>query len=68
MRRLELSGHTVSYWIDDELGLFKADRPARIRRDMREWFAPIEGPVFYGLDQWYGPTSRSPRAGRPLTA
>ncbi len=54
MRRLELMGHTVSYWIDDELGLFKADRPARIRRDMREWFAPIEGPVFYGLDQWYG--------------
>jgi O-antigen biosynthesis protein len=54
MRRLELMGHTVSFWIDDELGFMKGDRPARIRRDMRDWFAPVDGPVFYGFDQWYG--------------
>jgi len=54
MRRLELLGHTVSFWIDDELGLMKGDRPARIRRDMREWFAPVDGPVLYGFDHWYG--------------
>ncbi len=54
MRRLELLGHTVSFWIDDELGLLKGDRPARIRGDMRGWFAPVAGPVFYGFDDWYG--------------
>ncbi len=54
MRRLELLGHTVTFWIDDELGLMKGDRPARIRRDMRDWFAPVDGPVFYGFDDWYG--------------
>ena len=54
MRRLELMGHTVSFWIDDELGHMKGDRPARIRHDMREWFAPVDGPVLYGFDDWYG--------------
>lgn len=52
--RLERAGHTVTYWIDDTLNLMAADRPARIRRDIREWFAPIEGPVFKGFDDWYG--------------
>jgi glycosyltransferase involved in cell wall biosynthesis len=52
--RLERAGHTVTYWIDDTFGLMAADRPARIRRDIREWFAPIEGPVFKGFDDWYG--------------
>jgi len=54
MSRLERLGHTVSYWVDDEFRLMADVRPARIRRDMRDWFAPIEGPVFYGLDRWYG--------------
>lgn len=55
MRRLELAGHTVSYWIDDgDFGLMRGDRPARIRRDMQEWFAPVDGPVLYGFDDWYG--------------
>lgn len=54
MSRLERMGHTVSYWIDDEHGFMAGDRPARIRRDMREWFAPIAGPVFKGFEAWYG--------------
>ncbi len=54
MSRLEGMGHTVTYWIDDEHGFMDGDRPARIRRDMREWFAPIAGPVFKGFDDWYG--------------
>ncbi len=54
MSRLERMGHTVTYWIDDEFGLMAGDRAARIRRDIREWFAPIEGPVFKGFDDWYG--------------
>lgn len=54
MRRLELLGHTVSFWIDDEVGLMKGDRPARIRGDMRDWFAPVDGPVLYGFERWFG--------------
>jgi glycosyltransferase involved in cell wall biosynthesis len=54
MWRLEQAGHTVSYWVDDAHGLMAAHRAARIRGDMREWFAPISGPVFKGFDEWYG--------------
>jgi len=54
MRWLERKGHTVSFWINDDFGFMDGDRPARIRGDMREWFAPIEGPVFKGFDDWYG--------------
>jgi glycosyltransferase involved in cell wall biosynthesis len=52
--RLERMGHTVTYWIDDPIGLLAGNRAARIRRDIQEWFAPIEGPVFYGFEHWYG--------------
>jgi O-antigen biosynthesis protein len=54
MHRLELTGHTVSFWITREHDDANCDRPARIRRNMREWFAPIEGPVFADFDDWYG--------------
>lgn len=54
MSRLERAGHTVTYWIDDPFDLMSADRAARIRRDIREWFAPIEGPVFKGFAEWFG--------------
>jgi hypothetical protein len=46
MSRLERAGHTVSLWIHDEVGLMDGRAAARVRRDIREWFAPIEGPVF----------------------
>jgi glycosyltransferase involved in cell wall biosynthesis len=54
MSRLERAGHTVTLWIDDDAGLMRGDRAARIRRDIREWFAPIEGPVFKGFGDWFG--------------
>lgn len=54
MSRLERAGHTVSIWIWDEPGLMDGRAPARVRGDIREWFAPIEGPVFKGFDDWYG--------------
>ncbi|HEY6761436.1 MAG TPA: glycosyltransferase [Baekduia sp.] len=54
MSRLERAGHTVTYWIDDTHGLMSANRAARIRRDIQEWFAPIQGPVFKGFADWYG--------------
>jgi glycosyltransferase involved in cell wall biosynthesis len=49
MSRLERKGHVVTYWIDDQFGSMAGDRAARIRRDMREWFAPVEGPGLQGL-------------------
>ncbi|MCW3039770.1 MAG: hypothetical protein JWM31_1675, partial [Solirubrobacterales bacterium] len=52
--RLERAGHDVSIWIDDELGLMKEDRAARIRRQVRDWFVPLEAPVYKGFDEWFG--------------
>jgi glycosyltransferase involved in cell wall biosynthesis len=52
--RLERAGHTVTYWIDDAFGLMAGNRGARVRGDIQEWFAPIQGPVFKGFDDWYG--------------
>lgn len=54
MYRLERAGHTVSIWVHDETGLMDGRAPARVRRDIRDWFAPIEGPVFKGFGDWYG--------------
>lgn len=54
MSRLERMGHTVTYWVHDPIGLMDASRGARVRRDVQEWFAPIEGPVFKGFRDWYG--------------
>ena len=54
MSRLERAGHIVSIWVHDDLGLMDGRAAARVRRDIRDWFAPIEGPVFKGFDDWYG--------------
>ena len=47
-------GHDISLWIDDELGHMKDARPARIRRQIRDWFVPLEAPVYKGFDEWFG--------------
>jgi glycosyltransferase involved in cell wall biosynthesis/GT2 family glycosyltransferase len=52
--RLERMGHTITIWVDDEVGLMREFRPARIRRQIREWFVPLEAAVFYGFDDWFG--------------
>ena len=52
--RLERKGHDVSVWLDDELGLMREDRPARIRRQIRDWFVPLQAPVYKGFDAWFG--------------
>ncbi len=54
MVRLERAGHTVSYWIHDEYGHRAHESGTRVRRDIREWFAPIEGPVHRGFAGWAG--------------
>jgi glycosyltransferase involved in cell wall biosynthesis len=52
--RLEGMGHDVSIWVDDELGLMKDERAARIRRQIRDWFVPLKAPVYKGFDAWFG--------------
>jgi len=52
--RLEQRGHLCSVWLYDFTGQHLAEWPAVIRADIREFFAPIEGPVYKGFDQWQG--------------
>jgi glycosyltransferase involved in cell wall biosynthesis len=52
--RLEQRGHLCSVWLYDFTGQHNAEWPAVIRSDMREFFAPIEGPLYKGFDQWQG--------------
>lgn len=54
LSRLEERGHTVSTWIFDPEGRMASEWPAVIRGNLREYFRPIEGPVFKGFDEWYG--------------
>lgn len=52
--RLERAGHVCSVWLHDYLGQMYTARPGRIRHEIREYFAPIEGAVYCGFDQWHG--------------
>jgi O-antigen biosynthesis protein len=52
--RLEQRGHLCSVWLYDFTGQHLAEWPAVIRSDIREFFAPIEGPVYKGFEEWQG--------------
>jgi glycosyltransferase involved in cell wall biosynthesis len=52
--RLEQRGHLCSVWLYDFTGQHNAEWPAVIRADIREFFAPIEGPVYKGFEDWQG--------------
>ncbi|MGH2902849.1 MAG: glycosyltransferase family 4 protein, partial [Solirubrobacteraceae bacterium] len=52
--RLERRGHLCSVWLYDFTGQHNAEWPAVIRADIREFFAPIEGPVYKGFADWQG--------------
>ncbi|RKQ92871.1 glycosyltransferase involved in cell wall biosynthesis [Solirubrobacter pauli] len=54
MSRLEERGHTVSTWIHDPEGRMASEWPAVIRSNLREYFRPVDGPVYKGFDEWYG--------------
>jgi glycosyltransferase involved in cell wall biosynthesis len=51
---LERMGHSISFWLHDPLGYHGHQAPSEVRRDLREWFAPLEAPVFKGFDDFYG--------------
>jgi glycosyltransferase involved in cell wall biosynthesis/GT2 family glycosyltransferase len=54
LTRLERRGHVCSVWIHDFLGLHKDTWPAVLRAELREFFAPLQGPVYTGFDRWQG--------------
>ena len=52
--RLERRGHACSVWLADLHGYAKDVWPAVLREEIREYFAPFEGPVYKGFDDWQG--------------
>jgi len=52
--RLEQRGHACSVWLADLHGYAKDVWPAVLRSEIREYFAPFEGPVYKDLSQWQG--------------
>jgi O-antigen biosynthesis protein len=52
--RLERRGHICSIWLADYYGYRNAVWPAVLRREIRDYFAPFEGPVYKGFDRWQG--------------
>ena len=54
LSRLEQRGHVCSVWMHDHLGRTKALWPGQLRHDLREYFAPIQAPVYNSFDEWHG--------------
>jgi glycosyltransferase involved in cell wall biosynthesis/GT2 family glycosyltransferase len=52
--RLERRGHACSVWLSDFHGYMRAVWPAVMRHDIREFFAPFEGPVYRDFGSWQG--------------
>lgn len=52
--RLERRGHLCTVWVHDHTGELESVWPAVLRRNIREYFAPIEGPVYKGFGAWHG--------------
>jgi glycosyltransferase involved in cell wall biosynthesis/GT2 family glycosyltransferase len=54
LSRLERRGHVCSVWLHDPHGELRDVRPAVLRRQLNDWFAPFEGPVYVGFEDWHG--------------
>lgn len=52
--RLERRGHICSVWVHDYSGGLRRVPAGRLRRDINQFFTPIAGPVYNGLDDWHG--------------
>jgi glycosyltransferase involved in cell wall biosynthesis len=52
--RLERRGHACSVWLADYHNHMRDVRAARMRSEIREFFAPFEGPVYKGFEGWQG--------------
>lgn len=54
LTRLEARGHTCSVWLADYHNEMREVWPAVLREQIREYFAPLQGPVYKGFSQWQG--------------
>jgi glycosyltransferase involved in cell wall biosynthesis len=54
LTRLEQRGHICSAWVYDFLGVHKDVWPGVLRSELREFFAPLQGPVYKGFRRWQG--------------
>ena len=54
LTRLERRGHVCSVWVHDVMRMHQSEWPGVLRRNLREFFAPIEAPVYKGFDAWQG--------------
>lgn len=54
LTRLESRGHACSVWMHDYFRSLDHMGEAVLRHDIREWFAPLEGPVHKGFQRWHG--------------
>jgi glycosyltransferase involved in cell wall biosynthesis len=54
LTRLERSGHACSVWLVDHHDHMRDVWPGRIRDEIREYFAPLQGPVYKGFAEWQG--------------
>jgi glycosyltransferase involved in cell wall biosynthesis len=54
LTRLEQRGHTCSVWLADYHNDMRELWPGVLRHDIREFFAPLQGPVYKGFDEWPG--------------
>jgi O-antigen biosynthesis protein len=52
--RLEQHGHACSVWLADYRDEARGQRAAMLRQDINEFFAPFQGPVYKGFDDWQG--------------
>lgn len=52
--RLERRDHACSVWLSDLHGTMQSAWPAVLRNDIREFFAPFQGPVYKGFQSWQG--------------
>lgn len=54
LRRLELRGHECTIWMHSYFGHLDNRWPGLLRHQIREFFAPLDAPVFRGFDDWHG--------------
>lgn len=54
LSRLERAGHTITIWLHDPEGWQSSEWPAVAAQNVRDYFAPLEAPVFKGFDSWFG--------------
>jgi O-antigen biosynthesis protein len=52
--RLEQRGHACSVWLADYHGYARDVWPAVLRREINDYFAPFQGPVYKGFEDWQG--------------